>query len=136
MAVIPDFKLYQSDGVSLVYTFPYVNDINAPHASAKKSIRVTNVRGKGEIIYDGGTDSWELSLSGTLVAADYDALVVLIDAMEAAVALQTAFVIKWNKTSGTYYTYNVKRIEAIEWGDTNLRRTYVKYRVKMIANSW
>ena len=136
MAIIPDFKLYQSDGVTLAYTFPNVHSTNMPYTSAKKSIVISNIRGKGCIIYDGGTDNWEIVLEGVITGDDYEDLTDNIDAMESAVSLQTAFVLKLDKDASTAYSYNVKRIHPIEYLSDGYRTNYQKYRVRLIANAW
>ena len=131
-------KLYASDGVSLAYTFDTVQDTNLPRASSKKSLIMETVRSKGCIVIDGGDDYWELTLDCTLSAANYEAIIAAIDALETAVTLQTAFVLKFDKTSTTTYSYNVKRINEIEWlGVREDKRLYIqKYRITFLANSW
>lgn len=136
MAIIPLFRLYASNGSSLLYTFPYVSYCNIPEDSSNKSIVISNIRSKGSLVIEGSTDSFELIVEGTIVSTDYDALVVAKDALVTAIARNTPYVLKKQKTSSTDYSYNVKRIDKIEWLDTNRERTYQKYRAKFIANSW
>jgi len=129
------FKLFDSAGTTLLYTFPVVFQANYPH-SEKNLIEHSNVRGKGSIIVDGGDSAWDLTLNGVLFAANYDALTVLIDNMETYVPLNTPFILKINKTISTYYEYHVKRISPIEFDEANLRIQYMEYAVTFRINSW
>ena len=128
------FKLYDTTGVNLIYTFPVVFSANYPH-SEKRLMEHTTPRAKGSIVVDGGEASWDLVLQGVLSAANYQALVVLIDSMESSVVLNTPYVLKINKTVATYYTYNVKRISPIEYQD-NLKTDFCEYKITLRTNSW
>ena len=129
------FKIYDSTEVTLIYTFPVVFEANYPH-SEKQFIEYTNVRGKGSIIIDGGDAPWDLTLKGVLTAADYSALITLIDGMESYIVLNTPYVLKINKTESTYYQYNVKRITPIVFDETSLRTGLVEYQITFRVNSW
>jgi len=131
------FKLYQSDGMTPVYTFPVVFSANYPH-SEKKIIEHENVRGKGSIIIDGGESAWDLTLRGAFSADGYDDLMVLVDAMETAIALNTKYVLKItkNQVETTDYSYNVKRITPIETSPDNIRTNYLEYIIVFRVNSW
>jgi len=129
------FKLYDSTGVSLIYTFPVVFSANYPH-SEENLIEHKNVRGKGSIVIDGGETPWDLTLRGVMLANDYEALTVLIDAMETAIQLNTKYVLKINKTVSTFYTYNVKRILPIEYTPDNLRTNYMEYVCTLRVNAF
>jgi hypothetical protein len=137
MAIVPDFKLYDSTGTSLVYTFPVVFDTNIPQTPSN-AITIEGLRGKGGIILDGGTALFEIYLHGVLITTDYEALTVLIDALESAVPIHTAFKLRLDKTASTYYEYNVKRIKAIEYPIDNqdVRNTIQEYTIYFSANSW
>lgn len=134
MSVIPQFKLYASDGVTLVYTFPAVFFTNAPQTTNKKTI-VEGIRGQGCIVIPGSTGSWDLELRGVLTAANYEALTTLIDSLESTVVMFTNYVLKFDKTISTTYSYNVKKIEPIEYPES-LRTNYQEYVIKFKTNSW
>ena len=129
------FKLYDSTGIVLKYTFPVVFQANYPH-SEKKLIEHESVRGKGSIIVDGGESSWDLTLKGVLIAADYAALMVLVEAMESAVVLNTPYVLEITKSISTDYEYKVKRIEPIQYEEDNLRTNCLEYTITFRVNSW
>lgn len=129
------FRLYASDGTTLVHTFSTVFSANYPH-SEKSIIEHTSIRGKGSLIIDGGEKSWTLTLKGVLFAADYEALTVLIDAMESAIVIGTSYVLKINKTPVTVYSYNCKRISPIIFDETSLRTDFIEYTCELLVNSW
>jgi len=129
------FKLYDSTGLVLKYTFPIVFQANYPH-SEKNLIEHESVRGKGSIIVDGGDSSWDLVLRGVLQGADYAALITAIEAMESAVVLNTPYVLKITKSISIDYEYKVKRITAIEYQEDNLRTNYMEYQITFRVYSW
>lgn len=135
MSFIPRVKVFDSTGLNLLYTFIAVQEANYPH-SEKKYVEIQGLRGKGSIIIDGGDAPWDLTISGRLYADNYQALIVLIDAMETAIVLNTKYVVKIGKTSVTNYEYQVKRVTPIVWGETNFRNNYIHYSVTFRTNSW
>lgn len=128
------FKLYASNGTTLLYTFPCVFEANYPHTE-KKIIEHSNMRGKGSIIINGGDASWDLTLKGVVFAADYDAVMTIIDAMESAVVINTSYYVKI--TSGTTtHSYKVKRILPIEYEAASLRNKFSEYQITLRVNAW
>jgi hypothetical protein len=128
------FKLYASNGSTLLYTFPVVFEANYPHTE-KKVIEHESVRSKGSIIVDGGESSWDLVIKGVFLSTDYNAMITAIAAMESAVALNTAYYIKI--TDGvTTYSYKVKRIVPIEYETGSLKTTASEYQVILRVNCW
>lgn len=139
MSFIPSIKLYESDGVTLKYTFETVQSINAPQ-TVKDMIEIKNPRGKGSLIIDGGQASWDLTIKGIIYSEEddggeaYKDLTEKIDELE-GIAIGTAYVLKIDKDELNQYEYNVKRITPIEYTE-NLRTSYIPYRVTLRANSW
>jgi hypothetical protein len=128
------FKLYATNGSTLIYTFHCVFSANYPH-SEKNLIEHTNPRAKGSIIVDGGSSPWTLNLKGVIFSSTYDNLMNLVDNMESYVTLNTPFVL--GITSGaTTHTYNVKRTEPIIWQEDNLRTNYIEYNITFRVNCW
>jgi hypothetical protein len=134
MSIPVYFRLYASNGSTLVYTFPLVQSANYPHSS-KLFVEHTNLRGKGSVISDAGENSWDLTIKFVLVAANYEALTALIDTLESSIVLNTPYVLSINKTASTYYTYNVKRISAIEYAE-GLRTDYQECTIIFRAGCW
>jgi len=131
------FRLYQSDGVTLVYTFPVVFEANYPH-SEKEMVEYRTIRGKGSLYADGGETAWDFTMRGVVFGEDYDAVISAIDSMESAVALNTPYVLKITKSVGgaTNYEYNVKRVAPIEYEIASRRTDFCEYMCQLRVNSW
>jgi hypothetical protein len=134
MSWVPRFKLYNQSDTVLLYTCPIVQACNYPQTPTETVVHST-IRGKGCIIIDGGDSAWDLYIKGILVADDYEALIVLIDAMESAIPSKTPFILKIDKTPTTTYTYHVTRIEPIQYEDS-FRINMQNYQLIFRVNSW
>jgi hypothetical protein len=134
MAWVPKFRLYASNGSTLVYTFPAVSYTNLPQTKSKNTV-IEGIRGNGCIVISGSQSSWDIILQGVLLTTNFEAVTVLIDALESAIPTNTPFVLKFDKTSSTSYSYNVKRIEPIDYPES-LRNNYQDYRVILKAGAW
>jgi hypothetical protein len=134
MPWVPRFRLYASDGTTLLYTFPAVSYTNLPQTSSKNTI-IEGIRGNGCIIISGSKSSWDIILQGVLLADNFEAVTVLIDALETAIPTNTPFVLEFDKTSSTHYSYHVKRIEPIDYPES-LRNNYQDYRIILKAEAW
>jgi hypothetical protein len=128
------FKIYASDGTTPVYTLPVVFDANYPY-SASKIIEHENVRSKGSIVINGGEQSWDLNLKGVVMAADYDALMTIVNAIESAIVINTPYYIKISSGTTTH-SYKCKRITPIEWQNDSLRTKYIEYAISLRINCW
>jgi len=135
---VPRFKLYASNGVTLLHTFEAVQRTNAPQ-SVLRYIDIEGVRGKGALIIPAGTETWVLEIEGVMyidgATEGYEELVAKIDAMESAIALNTAYYLRIDKTDSTYYNYKVKRIEPMEYPES-LRTDMQRYIVRFNVNAW
>ncbi|MFH0805977.1 MAG: hypothetical protein V1901_03830 [Patescibacteria group bacterium] len=129
------FILYQSNGSTLIFTFPVVISANYPH-SEKRIIEHENLRGKGSIITEGGEIPWTLDLRGVLFAEDYNSLMSLVDSMETTVALNVPYYIKITKSLTTTWDYKCKRLEPIKYTEDSLRTNFLEYQVSLRCLSW
>jgi len=129
------FKLYASDGTTLLYTFPIVFQANYPHTE-KEIIEHKNIRANGSVIVEGGNSPWDLTLRGVLSGSDYDTLMTLVNSLESAVVINTPYVLKIVSTGGTTYSYNVKRITPITYPEDNLRTDLMEYTITLRVLSW
>lgn len=131
------FKLYQSDGITPVYTFPTVFEANYPH-SENEVIEHRSIRGKGSLYVDGGEMAWDLTLRGVFFGVDYDAVISAVEALESAVVINTPYVLKITKSAiaNTYYQYNVKRVATVQYQADNIRTDYLEYICTLRVNSW
>ena len=136
MAFVPKFQLYDSTNSALLYTFPVVQRTNIPQ-SPIKTVEIEGQRGIGSLIINGGVAPWDAFLEGVLDSVDYEAMVVKMDALETAVQANTAYYLRLDKTSSTYYSYKVKRIVPIEYPES-LRNgnEFQNYILNLRVNSW
>lgn len=134
MAWVPKFKLFASNGSTLIYTFPYVNFTNAPQ-STEEYVEHQNIRAKGSLIIKGGKKAWDLILRFTLLTEDYQSLMALITNLEDTVLFNTPYVLKIEKAPNDYLIYNVKRLVAFEYED-NIRTNFTEVTANFRAYSW
>ena len=137
MVWTPTFSLWNSAGSTKLYQFFAVNYTNAPQ-SVKNLVKVSNLRGKGEIVIDGGTAPWELELRFALIGDDYTEVTSLIDTLESTILLNTPYLILIDKTISTFYQYNVKRTEPFTYTDieNDLRNNIQKVTSRFDVNAW
>lgn len=138
MSLNPKFKLYNEANDTLLYTFELVQSSNHPQ-SPMRNVVIEGVRGEGCLVIPGGTPSWDLEIRGILMidgsTEGYEELVVKMDAMESAIALNTNYYIRIDKTVSTYYLYKVRRIESIEYPES-LRTDSQEYVCRLKVNAW
>lgn len=134
MSWTPSFRLYASDGTTLLYTFSYVNTTNAPQ-SPIKVVEHEGQRGIGGLIIDGGIAMWDLTLRGQVTGANYTEVSNKIEAMENAVDTNTKYIIKFDINETTTYSYRVKRIVPIRY-EPSLRNYQQFYEITFRVNSW
>ena len=134
----PTVKLYASNGITLVYTFPFVQKgLNVPHTESK-SVPIEGVRAKGGLLAPGGTKMWDLIVPCMLTGETiYDDVTDLIIALETAVTVDTRFVIKIDKDveGASQWSYNVKRTAEIDYLPS-FRRYKQPTIVTFVADCW
>jgi hypothetical protein len=136
MSIIPRIKLYDSAGTTLLYTFTAVQDTNIPLEEIRSS-KITPYRGRGAIVLTGSVKDSDIYVSGILDAADYEALVVLMDSMKSTIVKGTKYILKMDKSSSGQYSYNVKMVDDISMPiDEDKRNTYQNYKCTFISNAW
>lgn len=134
------FILYDSNEVSPIYTFPYVQYSNYPQ-TIKKFSEIEGIRGIGSITVEGSEGAWNLIIRGVLRGDgwDYEDVTSAIDALETALPFAQPFYVKIDKIEGgaSVYSYKVKRLQPIEYGEGlrngKKRQTYT---VTLRVNSW
>jgi len=117
MTYYPDYKLYASDGVTLVYSFDYITSDNSPQ-NPMRYTEISGIRGQGAIIVGGATASWDLTLRFFLRGTDYADLISKMDSIESTIVMNTPYVLKIGRTISTTKNYNVKLLQPITWDDT------------------
>jgi len=135
-----NLKLYASDGLTLRYTFPLVQYINAPQ-TIQKFVEIEGIRGNNSIIIDGSTKAWDLNIRGYLRGDNwtYEDVTNAIDALETALEFAQPYYIKLDKVDGgaSTYTYKVKRLQPIVYSEGfRSGRGVQEYNIILRVNSW
>jgi len=110
MAGFPSFILYASNGVTPVYEFNCVTDINDWQDPAS-FVEHTSLRGQGSIIVEGSTQPWDLNITFVLTGEDYEDLVGQIADLQTNIVKFTRYILKVQVTSGgSTKDYKVMRL--------------------------
>ncbi len=131
---VPHLKIYESDGITLVYTVPVLQYINIPQ-SIKKNYLVESIRGVGGIVIPGSDSTWDLVARFFIMDEDYEQIAAKIEALEDAIILHTPYVAKFEKSPEESYSYNVKRIEPIGYPES-LRVNEQEVMLLLKVNTW
>ncbi len=130
------YRLYDSTGNSLIYTFPLVQSDPGPQ-DPKDFVEITGLRGVGSIIIPGSTQPWDLVIKFVLQGTDYQDLVAKMDALETTIVQQTKYVIKIDRTVSTTKNYNVMRLSSFEFIESDdFRNTFQEVVCTLRVNSW
>jgi hypothetical protein len=130
----PHYKLYASNGSTLVYTFDFIQNENSPQDPFNNT-EIIGFRGQGSLIIPGSILPWDLTLDFCLVGANYEALITKMDALQNTIVLNTPYILKIDRTPSTTQNYNVKRIVPIQW-QSGYRLRLQKGIITFRANSW
>lgn len=130
----PSYKLYASDGLTLIYMFNFITEDNSPQDPYHFS-EIVGSRGQGSIIVPGSVAPWDLTLTFFLQGANYQTLIALIDSLQSTISFNTPFVLKIDRTPLITQNYNVKRIMPIKW-DASQRFYTQKGTLTFRVNSW
>lgn len=134
MAWHPTFKLYSSDGLSLIYFIENVINTNYPQDSPS-SVQLTSLRSSKGIIIPGGLKPYNLTLRGVLTGTDYTDLQAKISDMKTAIVYNTPYILKIDTSISTQDEINVMRVSPIIFEDG--RRTKIQYwNLTLLANAW
>ena len=117
----PRFRLYDSTGVSLIYEFENVTDINDwqdPITFAEH----TSLRGQGSIISEGANAPWDLNMSFVIINDDYEGLVSQLNSLLTTIVKNTKYVLKVDLTASTTKDYKVKRLESFAFPLNNKKK--------------
>ena len=134
MAFYPTFKLYASDGVSLIYTFEHIIDTNWPQDNPS-SIELTNTRSAGAITIPEGNKPYDIYLKGIILGDDYTDITTKIFAMRDTIVPNTRYVLSLDKSNVVVDTIKVMRTVTIDF-DESKRISNQKYTIRLRALSW
>ena len=130
------YKLYDSAGTGLIYTFPLVQTDNSPQ-DPQNYVEFESLRGTGSVIIPGSSKAWDLNLTFILTADDYEGLIAKMDALESTIVKNTAYVMKIDRTSGgSVKSYNVKRLVPFDFATGEFRTDYQEVTATFRVNSW
>lgn len=130
----PTFKLYQTNGTTLVYHIENVTRTNYPQEQPS-SIQLTNLRSQGAIIIPGGDKAWTLELGAILIGDDYTDLTDKILELRDTIVANTRYVLKIDTSISATEEINIIRVEPIIFEDS-LRTSIQRYTLRLLANSW
>lgn len=129
------YRLYDSTGTSLIYTFPYVQSDNSPQ-DPQDYVEIEGLRGQGSLIIPGSTKAWNLNIDFILAGEDYSALIAAMDNLESTIVMQTQYILKVDRTTSTTKNYNVMRLEPFAFSSDDFRTGMVQATVIFRVNSW
>lgn len=115
MANYPSIKLYASNGVTLIYNFQYVREINDWQDPANFTLH-ESLRGQGSHVSEGSNNTWELNLNFILQGEDYEDLVAQMESLQSSIAKFTKYILKVEKViGGATKDYKVMRVNSFEF---------------------
>lgn len=140
-ATFPRFRLYQSDGTTLVFEFDSVLDWGAsPFIDAITFSEHVSLRGQGSIISEGSTAPFDFSLEFLLTGTDYEDLVAQMDSLPSTILNNTKYVLRIDLTSGgSTKDLKVKRLSPILFPVTSATKKVVNFQQGNIifrVDSW
>lgn len=134
---IPTFKLYDSTGTSLIYTFFAVDDTNLPQVPVD-TVTITNFRSSGAIVIGGGNKPFEATLHFWIVGSGYTDVEGQLASLLSTIVVNTPYILKVGKSISMTDSYNVKRIQDFTWGNVarDLRNYRQEITLKLLVNAW
>jgi hypothetical protein len=117
----PRFRLYQSNGSTLVYEFDCVTSIDDWQDPITFSEH-TSLRGQGSIISEGATAPWDLNLSFILTGDDYEDLSAQINSLLSTIVKNTKYILKVDLTPSTTKEYKLKRLQSFSFPLTDRKK--------------
>ena len=136
MSFVPSFKIFASDGVSLIYEFENITPpiIGWP-TDNPSSIELTNTRASGAIIIPEGNKPYDIILNGILLADNYTDLTTKIFLLRDTILANTKYILRLDKSSTTYDSIKVIRVQEINLEDSK-RVNNQRYECTLRALSW
>lgn len=143
----PTYKLYASNGVTLIYNFEFVIDDGAgsPFFNPKNYVEHSSLRGQGSYISEGSLSAFDLPLtfllqgSGNSTEEKYEDLAAQINALDTTIAFNTPYILKVELViGGTTKDIKVKRLQDFSFPlDRKKKRTSIQtVNVVFRALSW
>ncbi len=140
-ATFPRFRLYQSDGTTLVFEFDIVLDWgDSPFIDAITFTEHTSLRGQGSIISEGSQAPFDFPLQFLLNGADYEDLAGQMNSLPSTIIFNTKYVLRIDLDEvGTTKDLKVKRLSSILFPVTNSKKKVVTFQegnITFRVDSW
>ncbi|MCH7524931.1 MAG: hypothetical protein IIC74_07975 [Bacteroidetes bacterium] len=136
----PRFRLYQSDGTTLVYEFSLVLDWdNSPFQDPITFSLHKSLRGQGGIVSEGSQDSFDFPLNFMLTGTDYKDVVAQMNTLPTTILNNTKYVLRIDLDEvGTTKDLKVLRLSSILFPVTT-RKKVVNFQegiITFVVNVW
>lgn len=139
MAFVPKFTLRSANNATELYTFTAVQNTNLPQ-TPRETVTITSLRSKGAVVIDGGIKPFDGIIEFVLWSntGDYTDIMDLIDELETTIPINTAFILRMDKSATTYYDYHIKRLVPFSYPDvgTDQRLYRQKVTATFLCSAW
>lgn len=128
-ATFPRFRLYQSNGTTLVYEFDTVLDWGeSPFQDAITFAEHTSLRGQGSIVSEGSTAPWDFPIQFLLTGTDYEDLAGQMNSLPSSILNNTKYVLRIDLDEvGTTKDLKVLRLSTILFPVTNSKKKVITF---------
>lgn len=138
MAWHPTIKIYNSDGITLVYT---ISDILVPidgwpNTNNPSSIVLSNNKSQGEIIIPSGNLAYDVTIRGRLTAGSYANLITAFSTLQSTIVANTKYYIKIDTSESTTDDLKGMRLQPIKVINTNNWVSWLYYEIVFRINTW
>lgn len=135
MDFVPEYRLYASDGTTLIYTFTGVQH-DLPFQDSKKFIEHTSLRAQGGIITSGGDDVYDYPLQFVLLGNNYEEIIAKMKEVKDTILISTKYILRFDLTVLTTESVNVIRYRPLNFIDQGHRVNYQKIEVIFRCGVW
>lgn len=138
MAWIPSHKIYDTDGVSLIYT---IEDVirRKPALSIEipDFVEHTSFRSNNSIIIPGGNKPYDMIIYARLGASNYTNLMTALSTLKSTIATKTKYYLKIDTSGATTDNIKVQRLKEIvvDPSKGNLNK-FCYYTITLRCNAW
>lgn len=139
MSTFPRYRLYESDGTTLVYDFENVLDDKGIFEDPTNFIEHVALRGQGAINIEGSTSPFDITLNFVLFGTDYEDLVAKMLSVKSTIDQNTKYILKVQLTTGgSTEDFKVKRLTSIQWPNSrNSKRVRIQDgTITLRVNTW
>lgn len=128
-STFPRFRLFQSDGTTLVFEFESVlNWGDSPFVDAITFAEHTSLRGQGSIISEGSTAPFDFSLQFLLTGIDYKDLAGQMNSLPSTILNNVKYVLRIDLDEvATTKDLKVKRLSPILFPVTNENKKVITF---------